>query len=180
MVIIISGKYIKELREKMGISQQELAERVGMTQAHIAKIETEKVDARLSTINKVVTILESNQKKDKCKNFMSKHIVSISSDEKVSKAIHLMRKYNISQIPVIDSGRSLGSIRELTIIKNLDKDIDEKKVKEIMEDGFPVLDVNDTTETAKSLLNFHQAILFTEKGNIAGMMTKSDLLKLTK
>ena len=60
MVIIISGKYIKDLREKLGMSQQELADSVGVTQAHIAKIESEKVDARLSTINKIVSILESN------------------------------------------------------------------------------------------------------------------------
>jgi len=180
VVIIISGKYIKELREKLGLSQQELAERVGVTQAHIAKIEAEKVDARLSTINKIVTILESNQKKDKCKNFMTKHIISISSNEKVSKAIQMMRKYNISQIPIIDSNVCKGSIRELTIIKNLDKNIGEKKVKEIMEESFPVIDSNDTMETAKSLLDFHQAILFIENGKISGMMTKSDLLKLIK
>lgn len=180
MVIIISGKYIKDLREKLGMSQQELGDAVGVTQAHIAKIEAEKVDARLSTINKIITILESNQKKDKCRNFMTKHIVSISSNEKVSKAIQMMRKYNISQIPVIDSNMSKGSIRELTIIKNLDKNIGERKVKEIMEESFPVIDSNDTIETAKSLLDFHQAVLFIEKGKIVGMMTKSDLLKLTK
>jgi len=180
VVIIISGKYIRDLREKLGMSQEELAERADITQAHVAKIESEKVDARLSTINRITNILESNQKKDKCKNFMSKHIVAISSGDKVLRAIHLMRKYNISQLPVIDSGTSLGSIRELTIIKNLDKNIGERKVKEIMEDSFPVIDSNDTTETARSLLDFHQAVLFTERGNIVGMMTKSDLLKLTK
>lgn len=180
MVIIISGKYIKELREKLGISQQELAERVGVTQAHIAKIESEKVDARLSTINKIITILESNQSKAICKNFMVKHIISISSKDKVTKAIQLMKRYNISQLPVIDAGTSVGSIKESTIIKNLDKNLSEKKIKDIMEESFPVIDSNDTVETAKSLLDFHQAVLFTEKGKIVGIMTKTDLLSLIK
>jgi predicted transcriptional regulator len=180
VVIIISGKYIKDLREKLGMSQQKLADQVGVTQAHIAKIESEKVDARLSTINKIVSILESNQNNEKCKNFMTKNIVSISSNEEVFKAIHLMKKHNISQIPVIDSNVSKGSIRELTIIKNLEKNIGERKVKEIMEESFPVIDSNDTTETARSLLDFHQAILFTEKGKIVGMMSKTNLLKLTR
>ena len=180
MVIIISGGYIKELREKLGMSQQNLAERVGVTQAHIAKIESEKVDARLSTINKIITILESNQSKAKCKNFMSKHIISISSKDKATKAIQLMRRHNISQLPVIDSSVSVGSIKESTIIKNLDKNISEKKVNDIMEDTFPVIDSNDTIETAKSLLDFHQAVLFTEKGKIVGIITKSDLLSLIK
>jgi len=180
VVIIISGEYIKELREKLGMSQQELAERVGVTQAHIAKIESEKVDARLSTINKIITILESNQSKAKCKNFMTRHIISISSKDKVTKAIQLMRRHNISQLPVIDSGVSKGSIKESTVIKNLDKDLSEKKIKEIMEESFPVIDSNDAVETARSLLDFHQAVLFIEKGKITGIMTKSNLLSLIK
>jgi predicted transcriptional regulator len=180
VVIIISGKYIKELRGKLGISQQELADRVGVTQAHIAKIEAEKVDARLSTINRIITILESDQSKVKCRNFMKKKIISISSKEKVTKAIQMMKRYNISQLPVIDSSTTVGSIRESTIIKNLDKNISEKKVKDVMEDSFPAIDSNDTIETAKSLLDFHQAVLLTEKGKIVGIITKSDLLGLIK
>ena len=180
MVIIISGKYIKDLREKLGMSQQELADSVGVTQAHIAKIESEKVDARLSTINKIVSILESNQRDAKCKNVMSKHIISISPNEKASKVTQLMRKHGISQLPVIENKISIGSVKESTIIKNMDKNFSEKKVKDIMEDSFPVIDSNDTIETARSLLDFHQAVLFTERGKIVGMMTKTDLLKLTK
>lgn len=180
MVIIISGKYIRDLREKLGMSQQELADRVGVTQAHIAKIESEKVDARLSTINKIVTILESNQSKAKCKNVMTRHVISISSNNKASKAIQIMRRNNISQLPVIDDRISIGSIKESTVIKNLDKNVAEKKVKDIMEDSFPVIDSNDTIETARSLLDFHQAVLFIEKGKIVGIMTKTDLLSLIK
>ena len=180
MVIIISGGYIKELRKKLGISQKELAGRVGVTQAHIAKIESEKVDARLSTINRIVAILETDQNKTQCKNFMTRNIISISPKDKASKIIYIMRWYSISQLPVIQNNVSVGSIKESTIIKNLDKNLSRKKVNEIMEDSFPVIDSNDTIETAKSLLDFHQAVLFTEKGRIVGIMTKSNLLNLMK
>ena len=180
MVIIISGGYIKELRKKLGISQKELAGRVGVTQAHIAKIESEKVDARLSTINRIVAILETDQNKTQCKNFMTRNIISISPKDKASKIIYIMRRYSISQLPVIQNNVSVGSIKESTIIKNLDKNLSRKKVNEIMEDSFPVIDSNDTIETAKSLLDFHQAVLFTEKGRIVGIMTKSNLLNLMK
>lgn len=180
MVIIISGGYIKELRKRLGISQKDLAERVGVTQAHIAKIESEKVDARLSTINKIVTFLESNQIKIQCKNFMTKNIISISPNDKVSKAIHLMRKHSISQLPVIQNDVSVGSIKESTIIKNLDKNLSDKKVKDIMEDSFPVISSNDTIEVAKSLLEFHQAVLITEKSKPVGIMTKTNLMNPVK
>ncbi len=180
MVIIISGGYIKELRKKLGISQKELSERAGVTQAHIAKIETGKVDARLSTINRIVIILETNQSKTQCKNFMTKNIISISPSDKVSKAIHIMRKHSISQLPVIQNNVSVGSIKESTIIKNLDKNISEKKVKDLMEDSFPIISSNDTTEVAKSLLEFHQAVLIAEQSKLVGIMTKSNLLNSIK
>ncbi|MBI5872081.1 CBS domain-containing protein [archaeon] len=180
MVIIISGSYIKELRKKLGISQKELSERVGVTQAHIAKIESEKVDARLSTINRIVTVLESSQSKTQCKNFMTRHIISISPNDKVSKAIHLMRRHGVSQIPVIQNDISVGSIKESTIIRNLDKNLSEKKVKDIMEDSFPIISSNDTIEVVKSLLDFHQAVIITEKSKPVGIMTKSNLMNSIK
>ncbi len=180
MVIIISGGYIKELRKKLGISQDELAERAGVTQAHIAKIETEKVDARLSTINKIITILESNQSKIQCKNFMTRHVISISPNDKVSRAIHLMRRHSISQLPVIQNDVSVGSIEESTIIKNLGKNLSDKKVKDIMEESFPMISSNDTIEVAKSLLDFHHAVLIAEKSKPVGIMTKSNLMNPVK
>ena len=166
MVIIISGGYIRELRKKQGISQAELAERAGVSQAHIAKIESEKVDARLSTINRILTVLESGQSKARCKNFMSHQIIPISSSEKVSKAIQIMRRYNIDQIPVMEKNKVVGSIRDTTIIRNLEKNLSEKKIKEVMEEPFPILGSEDGMEVAKALLDFHQAVLVTEKGKI--------------
>ncbi len=180
MVIIISGGYIKELRKKLGMSQRDLGERAGVTQAHIAKIESEKVDARLSTVNRIITVLESNQIKTQCKNFMTKHIISISPNGDVSKAIHLMRRHGISQMPVTQNNIPVGSIEESTIIKNLDKNLSKKKVRDIMEDSFPMISPNDTVEVAKSLLDFHHAVLITEKSRPVGIMTKSNLINPVK
>lgn len=180
MVIVISGSYIKELRKKLGMSQWELGKKADVTQAHIAKIEAGKVDARLSTVNKIVTVLESNQSKTQCKNFMTKNIISILPSDKVSKAIHIMRRHSISQLPVIQNNASVGSIKESTIIKNLDKNLTEKKVKDLMEDSFPIISSNDTTEVVKSLLEFHQAVLIAEQSKLVGIMTKSNLLNSIK
>jgi len=73
---MIKGKYIKELREAAGISQTELARLANISQAHIAKIETEKVNPRLSTINTLLAILEKGEKKIVCRDIMSKKIRS--------------------------------------------------------------------------------------------------------
>jgi predicted transcriptional regulator len=176
VVIIISGGYIRKLRKKLGLSQKSLSEKVGVTQAHIAKIESDKVDARMSTINKIITVLESGQGKVQCRNFMTKSIISVLPGDKVSTAISLMRKHGISQLPVVQNNISVGSIGELTIIRNLSKDLPGKKVRNIMDGGFPVVSSGDTIEVAKALLDFHQAVLITEKNKIVGILTKSNLM----
>lgn len=48
---------IKKMRIEAGLTQNELARMIGVSQAHIAKIENEKVDPRLSTINKILQVL---------------------------------------------------------------------------------------------------------------------------
>ncbi|MEM2355857.1 MAG: helix-turn-helix domain-containing protein, partial [Candidatus Bathyarchaeia archaeon] len=47
--MIITGSTIKKLRLEAKLTQKKLAELVGVSQAHIAKIEQGRVDPRLST-----------------------------------------------------------------------------------------------------------------------------------
>jgi len=46
--MIPSGKELRTLRETLGLTQKELARRIGVSQSFIAKIENEKIDPRLS------------------------------------------------------------------------------------------------------------------------------------
>ena len=176
---MITGKLIKELRESRGITQQKLAETVGISQAHVAKIENEQVNPRLSTINKILSVLR-NTEKIRCKKIMKRNIISIKPDDKIKKTVKLMKNFNISQLPVIENGLCIGSITERTIIKNLDRNLRRTKVKDLMEKPFPIISANDSCDTAKALLEQHQAVLLSEKGKIVGIMTKSDLLSLMK
>ena len=52
------GKQVAEVRKKHGITQQQLAERTGMSVVAIAYIETGKRWARLGTLNKIATMLK--------------------------------------------------------------------------------------------------------------------------
>ena len=54
------GKRVAEVRKSRGVTQQELAENIGMSVVAIAYIETGKRWARLGTLNKIATSLKIN------------------------------------------------------------------------------------------------------------------------
>ena len=54
------GKRVAEVRKSRGVTQQELAENIGMSVVAIAYIETVKRWARLGTLNKIATSLKVN------------------------------------------------------------------------------------------------------------------------
>ncbi len=52
------GRRVAEVRKSRGVTQQELAENIGMSVVAIAYIETGKRWARLGTLNKIANSLE--------------------------------------------------------------------------------------------------------------------------
>jgi len=176
---MITGELIKRMREEAGLTQEELAKATGITQAHIAKIENEKVNPTLSTVNSILSILQSN-KKIRCKDFVTKGVISVKPEDSVNYVVKLMKKNDISQIPIMERGRCIGSISDKTIIRNLDKISGSTEVREIMDDPFPMISSNDSIDIIKTLLEYHQAVLIIEEGNVVGIVTKHDLLKLLK
>lgn len=173
---MITGKYIKELRESARISQTELAELANISQAHIAKIETEKVNPRLSTVNALLTILKKKEKRALCGDIMSRKIIPVKPHDSVKKAVQLMRSFGISQMPVMERGHIVGSVSEGTIIKHIDKNPAYVKIEEIMDSPFPSVNDDDPLDMLSDLLEFHPAVLVNKRGRATGIITKADLL----
>ncbi len=173
---MITGKYLKGLREKAGISQTELARLADISQAHIAKIETEKVNPRLSTVNTLLSILQKAKKETLCKEVMSKKMIPIKPEDSAKKAITLMRSFDISQLPVMEKGTVIGAVTETTILRNMGKNPDHVKVKEIMDPPFPIVSEEDAISVLPDLLGLRQAVLVCRKGKITGIITKFNLL----
>ncbi len=173
---MITAKTIRELRDEAGLSQAELARLAKVSQAHIAKIESGKVDPRLSTVNRILYVLSHSGRKKTCRSVMNPNIVSIGPDEPATEAIQRMRKMEFSQLPVMEGNLQIGSIDESSIIHNLDRGIKRLHVRNIMNKPFPLVDARDPVDILTSLLDFHSAVLVAEKGKIRGIITKSDLL----
>ena len=186
MVSLPTPEDIKKLRKKVGLTQTELAKLAGVSQSLIARIEKGTVDPRLSTLRRIIEaikLVEMRAKKAKsAKDVMYSPVITIKSSEKVKKAIELMEKYAISQLPVVnDNGVPVGSITESTVLKKLLSGEPEKilklKVEEIMEESFPTITPSTNIKDIQQLiLKKYPAVLVTEKGKIVGIITKIDLI----
>ncbi|OGI14449.1 hypothetical protein A3K63_04885 [Candidatus Micrarchaeota archaeon RBG_16_49_10] len=177
--MVITGKIIREMRKEAELSQKRLAELVGVTQAHIAKIENERVNPRLSTVNRIMAVL-SRSSIVPCRKVMKRKIISLKPEDSLIDAANLMRSAEISQIPIMDKGLCVGSITDKGLIRQLGGSMRKMRVREMMERPFPIIPADDSVEIAKGLLEHYQAVLVSERGKIAGIITKSDLLALMK
>jgi len=173
---------LRRMRKNAGITQKKLAERAGVSQSLIARIEKGAVDPRLSTVQKIMRALIVLSQKKIARDIMHKPVVIISANEKIRKAVEVMRKYNISQLPVTNQDEIIGSIQETTIIEALlvSKDstkVFDENVANIMETGF--ISVNSLTplEHVLALLSKgRSAVLVEDEGKIVGIITKIDVV----
>lgn len=174
--MLVTGTSLKKLRLEAGLTQKKLAALIGVSQAHIAKIERGKVDPRLSTINKILAVI-SDGKNVKCKDIMTEGVLFAKPNNSVLKVSEVMVRHAISQMPVLDGSRIIGTITEENIISNLGADVGEKKVRCIMGAPLPTVSEETPVDTIRPLLEGHQGALVTKGKELVGIITRSDLLK---
>jgi cystathionine beta-synthase len=106
-------------------------------------------------------------------------MISVSPGDVLSKAVKLMHEYNISQLPVIDDGKVVGSLHETSLMKLLHDGIDftKQQVGAIMGKPLPTLDEEmDALEAYRVLLSGTTGIVVTRKGVPVGVITRADLI----
>ncbi|PYP83578.1 MAG: cystathionine beta-synthase [Blastocatellia bacterium AA13] len=105
-------------------------------------------------------------------------LVSVRPTDLVSDALQLMNSHGLSQLPVIEDHKSLGSIREGRLMAKLlkNRDLLRSPVSEVMAEGFPVVPEEIGIEAAVKYLKDSPAILIEEYGRIVGLITRYDVL----
>ncbi|MGB9959203.1 MAG: CBS domain-containing protein [Candidatus Bathyarchaeales archaeon] len=176
VILAITGPLIKKLRLEAKLTQKKLAEIVGVSQAHIAKIEQGKVDPRLSTVNKILQVLMENKEK-KCRDLMTKGVLFARPNDSVLKVSEVMVRHAISQMPVIDGNKVVGTITEEGIIRKLGSNITEEKVDSLMDPPLPMVSEETGISAILSLLKRRQGVLVVRGKKVVGIITRSDVLK---
>ncbi|MEK6677238.1 MAG: cystathionine beta-synthase [Planctomycetota bacterium] len=106
-------------------------------------------------------------------------ILSVRPDDKVEDAILLLRKHGISQIPVIEDGKVVGGIRELTLARLLHSRRDPRQVpvRDIMARPLPVVEEHvDVDEVYRLLSSGYTGVIVIRGGEILGIVTRIDLV----
>lgn len=107
------------------------------------------------------------------------NLVYVSPTETVSAALDLMSSNGVTQIPVLEDNKSVGSLRESHVFAKLlaDRELMNSLVSEVMEEGFPVVDVDTSLDKIKKRLQKAPAVLIEDFKRITGIITRSDVLE---
>lgn len=107
-------------------------------------------------------------------------MLTVSPKATAADAIRMLRDAGISQLPVLDGGKAVGSVQEITLARLLHDAADPAAVTiaEIMARPLPQLDVTTNLDEAYRLLMAgNTGVLATQNGNVVGIITRIDLIE---
>jgi cystathionine beta-synthase len=107
-------------------------------------------------------------------------VVSVSPTDSIADAVELLRRYGISQTPVMDNGRMVGSLTENLLLRHLasGEPLASTVVRDLQGPPFPELQGDAFTQEAYTLFSSGQsAVAIMNDGALEGIVTKSDLLE---
>ncbi len=122
---------------------------------------------------------EITKAEDVIKDHIDKPLIVVRTEELVSHAIERMRKYKISQIPVIDVTGFVGSVDESDLFQSYvaDKNVADKPIKEVMGKPFPIVKFGTPIEEVSRLFTKeNEAVLIELENGNHHIITKYDII----
>jgi cystathionine beta-synthase len=106
-------------------------------------------------------------------------LITVQDDDVVKNALDLLRRYEISQLPVLQGTQIVGSINDVAVMQAVfdRSDLLHKSVRAVMGRPFPALDRNVEIDRAYKLLTLaNSAILVTDAAQPVGVLTRQDII----
>jgi cystathionine beta-synthase len=108
-------------------------------------------------------------------------LVSVTPAAAVRQALNLMSTWGVSQIPVVEDGRSVGGLVEGTLMTRAlaQPSLLDRPVREVMESPFPEVEANCPTDRLGAMLTRESpAALVRKDGKLIGIVSRYDVLQL--
>lgn len=176
---------IKQIRQKIGITQKKLAMMTGVSTSMINQIESGRSQPSYDTAKKIfdnLANLEGKSSSHIAGDFCSKGIVKLKPTNTLHDAIKKMHQLSISQIPVFDNSDIVGVVSEDGIVKHLadlgEKELKKSKLADTMDPVPPIVNFDTPANVLVPLIRYSKCILVSKKSKIIGIITASDTLKM--
>jgi cystathionine beta-synthase len=110
-----------------------------------------------------------------------RELVAMAPGDLVAAALAKMNEMGLTQIPVLEDGKPVGSLRENHLLSKVfnDRDLLEEPVSKVMDKSFPTVDVDDDINQVTRKLRTSPAVLIEEYGKITGIITRHDVLDVS-
>ncbi|MBI2545984.1 CBS domain-containing protein [Candidatus Woesearchaeota archaeon] len=168
---------IKHVRKKFGMTQTQLAKQAGVSQSLIAKIEAGRIDPTYSKVKKIVDVLHdiTHDKEVKAEEVMNPKVIALHPEDTIKEAIKKIKNYGISQLPVLNDHKVVGTISETILLDALLQG-KGRLVRDVMTESPPVVSKKASIRIVSNLLTFYPMVLVADGGRLEGVITKSDVL----
>jgi cystathionine beta-synthase len=99
----------------------------------------------------------------------------------VRKALELMRQKDISQIPVLDRGKPVGSVHDSDLMAKVMErpTLVDSPVSSVMEPSFPVINIDSQIDDVIKMMTAKRnaAVLIEDQQKIVGILSRYDVIE---
>ncbi len=176
---------IRQIRQKVGVTQKKLADMTGVSTSMINQIESGRSRPSYDTARRIfdsLATLEGASSSHTVGDFCSSDIVRLKPSDTLHDAIRRMHELSISQIPVIDGADVVGLISEDGIVRHISEmgeaGIKKARLSDTMEPVPPIVDHKTPANVLVPLIRYSKCILVSRNTRIVGIITASDTLKM--
>lgn len=178
--MFVDSSQLRKMRELAGITQSELAKRLGVSQSLIAKIETGRVDPKLSLVKRIMEELTPLiETSETASAIMHSPVIVAYPEDRIQDVVDKMERFNISQLPVVNShGKLIGMIYDFILMRRLASFTHRPlKAVEVIAPLPPLVNPSTPVSQVMKLLIKNSVTLVVEESLYPlGIITRSDLI----
>ncbi|MCB9077881.1 MAG: cystathionine beta-synthase [Anaerolineaceae bacterium] len=107
-------------------------------------------------------------------------VYTVSPSDTMQKVIELMKRLDISQMPVAEDGRLVGMVSEVELLNHMlfstHQHSPDETIAEMISPNVTTIDIDAPMETLMSIFTTARVVVVLENEQIVGVITKIDLL----